>query len=93
MTVERYGEIRGVRPQEDGGVLLEVMPEDARDWTETMVGAVVTAQVEDGAGELVRDMARFRGNLGRDAVAQLGELRPRLLEFLDRAALLAEERR
>lgn len=90
MRIRRYGEVRDVSP-DDGGVLVTVVPERSRDWTDLPRGAVVTVEVEDSPLGLVQDMAQWRGNLSEDAVRQLQELRPRLLEFLDRAVDLEEQ--
>lgn len=95
MKVRRYGVIGGVQEAvgRDGSpdLLVTVGPEDARDWLDLPEGATVVVEVEDTRADLVRDMSRWRGNLAEEAVRQLRELRPRLLEFLDRAVELEGE--
>lgn len=93
MRVRRYGVVGGVEPLVDGSPDLRVTvgPEDPREWEDVPEGSTIVVEVEDTAGGLIRDMSRWRGNLSEEAVGQLRELRPRLLEFLDRARALERE--
>ena len=87
--IRRYGSVRTVSA-DDRTVLDTITPDRLGDWSDLVEGTVITVEVEDTETELVRDMAQWRGNLQDEAVAQLRELRPRLLEFLDRAVSLED---
>lgn len=90
MRIRRYA-VTAERDDPDG-VTLHLSVEDPAEWEGIPLGSPVILEVEDGVEQLVADLARYRGVLSEQAVGQLGELRPRLLDFLDRAAALAGRR-